>query len=203
MLKSLCMMVEMTAEPARRDQAAAADGGAPVSSLELARRKRRITAELEYLTGLARKLCRGQLDADDLVQDVMASALARVADLDHNVNIGAWLTRVMKNKFIDRCRRRRVRDADRDGADADTLVAPEAEAPEWWESLGADDVRRAAEQLPDELRTTYSLHAFDHLGYQEIATRLGIPRATVATRLRRARLRLQAILTRRPGDSDD
>jgi RNA polymerase sigma-70 factor, ECF subfamily len=51
---------------------------------------------------------------------------------------------------------------------------------------------RALDQLPTELRTAFVLFELEDLSMLEIAELLGIPRGTVASRLRRARAQFQA-----------
>jgi RNA polymerase sigma-70 factor (ECF subfamily) len=51
---------------------------------------------------------------------------------------------------------------------------------------------RALDQLPGDLRTAFVLFEVEDLSMLEIAELLGIPRGTVASRLRRARLQFQA-----------
>ena len=50
--------------------------------------------------------------------------------------------------------------------------------------------------LPDKERTVFTLHEFDGLALSEIADRLALPAGTVASQLRRARLRFDAALKR-------
>src|SRR5436190_578118 len=84
--------------------------GLGVDPLDDARRRRRLEAlsrdHREYLLDLARRLCRSHFDPDDLVQDVMETAIKEIHHLPEDANVRAWLTRVMKNRFIDRTRRR-------------------------------------------------------------------------------------------------
>ena len=61
------------------------------------------------------------------------------------------------------------------------------------------DVWRALADLPPELRDVVVLFYFDDLKSEAIATALGVPHATVRTRLMRARERLRILL----GDDDD
>ena len=72
---------------------------------------------------------------------------------------------------------------------------PPAQAPVWT-LLCADDVRRALEQCPDELRTTFELHYWQRLPLDAIASRLNVARATVGTRLFRARAHVRRALER-------
>ena len=64
-----------------------------------------------------------------------------------------------------------------------------------WE--GDLDVRAAVAALRDDVRDTYRMFALDGLDYTAIAAALGIPKATVGTRIHRARRALRAALTSR------
>src|SRR5690606_33131572 len=59
------------------------------------------------LQSLARRLCRSSLDPDDLVQDTLERALRSSLPVDTNER--AWLSRVMRNLFIDRLRQQATR----------------------------------------------------------------------------------------------
>lgn len=150
-----------------------------------------------YLRELAARLCRRQFDPDDLVQDVLLTAAAELPRLGTDANVVGWLTRVLKNRFIDRCRRRQTAAVatPEQPIDEERIAARETEGEAWWEQLDAGDIRRALAQVAPELRAPFELFAFDGLSYHDIATRLAIPKATVGTRILRARQRLRAVLT--------
>ncbi len=172
---------------------------ASVSSLEDARRRREL-AELTqahggYLRGLARKLCRTQLDPDDLVQDVLEKTLR--SPVPDGANARAWLSRVMHNLFIDRLRRQHAR---REDLVAEPVEITVTESRVWWDSLTEDAVRAQLASLPADQRATFELFAFDGNSYDEIAAKLGIAKATVGTRILRARQRLRELLTKERGD---
>src|SRR5687767_4593031 len=84
---------------------------ASVSSIEDARRQRQLEALTRthgaYLRGLAGKLCRSQLDPDDLVQDVLEKTLR--FPIPDGANEKRWLAKVMHNLFIDKLRRAQAR----------------------------------------------------------------------------------------------
>jgi RNA polymerase sigma-70 factor (ECF subfamily) len=146
------------------------------------------------LLDLARKLCRAQIDPDDLVQDVLETTLQHLAELPDDANLVAWMTRVMRNRFIDRCRRLKVRGVQTPIEDV-PVAQPVKDDEVWWQRLSAEDIRSRLDQLPAEQRKAFELFAFHGASYQEIAERLGIPKATVGTRILRARTRLKQLLT--------
>lgn len=99
----------------------------------------------------------------------------------------------MHNLFIDWIRRR---DARREDALTDVAVGVES-SDAWWLSLTAEDVLRVLDQLPDEQRTAFKMFAFDGKSYEEIAAAQRIAKATVGTRILRARMRIREILEER------
>src|SRR5688572_20113400 len=173
----------------------------PVVSLVDAR-QRKIVSELSqrhaaFLRSLAHKLCRGQLDADDLVQDVFEKLLRH--PLPESANERAWLSRVMNNLFIDKVRSRNARREDPIEED------PVSSAPvpgEWWETLSTADIRAQLPHLTDEQRETFVLFAFEGRTYDEIAAQLGIAKATVGTRILRARQRIRERLMKEQGNHE-
>ena len=169
--------------------------GSSVSSIEEARRTRTIDALTRahhpYLAGLARKLCRGHFDADDLVQEVLVKTMQ--SPIPDGADERAWMSRVMHNLFIDWVRRRATR---REDALTD-VPAPIADDDAWWQALTADDVRAELAQLPEDQRVTFELFAFAGKSYDQIAAALGIAKATVGTRILRARAKLRDLLIAR------
>ena len=170
-----------------------------VTSLDDVRHRKQVEALTrahgDYLRGLARRLCRSQIDPDDLVQDVLEKAIRNPIPSD--VNERAWLSRVMQNQFIDLIRRATTR---REDALADEAPAAPVEREAWWLALTADDIRAQVAKLPDEQRATFALFAFEHRSYDEIAAELGIAKATVGTRILRARQKIRELLSKERSD---
>src|ERR1700761_6645749 len=57
-----------------------------------------------FLLRVALRLCREPSDAKDLVQDTLARAFERFSQLQPDTHTRAWLTTILKNHFVDRCR---------------------------------------------------------------------------------------------------
>jgi RNA polymerase sigma-70 factor (ECF subfamily) len=148
------------------------------------------------LQGTALRLCGNPTDARDLVQDTLERGLRNLARYKPGTDGRAWLLTILHHIFIDRCRSRtRERRADVSAEDVEERVAaPEAEAQPGWASISPEQLREALEKIPEEFRLVYQLHALEGRSYIEISERLGIPKATVGTRLIRARRRLKELL---------
>lgn len=112
------------------------------------------------------------------------------------VNERAWLSRVLHNQFIDKLRRRAARRED--PLDEPIELPPEERA--WWHSLTTDEIRQTMVQLPEDQRVTFELFAFEGRSYDAIAAELGIAKATVGTRILRARQKLRDLLIKERGD---
>lgn len=172
-------------------QAAAVE---PIDELRARRRLSELSREHHpFLLGLARKLCRGHFDPEDLVQDVLLKAVAHFERLPPDVNHAAWMARVMRNLFIDRLRAQRAAPVPTE-LDPTAVAALAPEQIEWWETLTADEIRAAIPRLPTELQAAFERFAFERQSYKQIAEALGVPIATVGTRVLRARRQLRVML---------
>ncbi len=148
------------------------------------------------LQATALRLCGNPTDARDLVQDTLERGLRNLARYKPGTDGRAWLLTILHHIFIDRCRSHtRERRADVSTEEVEERVAaPEAEAQPGWASISPEQLREALEKIPEEFRLVYQLHALEGRSYIEISERLGIPKATVGTRLIRARRRLKELL---------
>lgn len=147
-----------------------------------------------YATAL--RLCGNAADARDLLQDTFERGLRKFARFQQGTNGRAWLLTIMNNLFIDRCRAR-VREARADVSPEEVdaqVAAPDTEQAPAWAAISTDQVREALGKISEEFRVVYQLHAIEKRSYNEIAEKLRINKATVGTRLIRARRRLKELL---------
>ncbi len=127
-------------------------------------------------------------EAQDVVQEAFARALARPRGLGDVDNPEAWLRTVAVNVVRRRWRRRKLLDAIllRDRPVARTVEPPPG--PE------RADVRDALARVPAAYRQVLVLHYFADLPVDEIAALLDAPAGTVKSRLSRGRAALAALL---------
>jgi RNA polymerase sigma-70 factor (ECF subfamily) len=158
----------------------------------------RALEHVDELYGLARHLCGNTSDAEDLVHDAYARALAGAARFEDGSNLRAWLFRILRNCFIDRARRRKiVLEIPDDAIDAAPRDTWDAAALEQLRYLTAADIARAIEALPIEFRFVVYLDV-EGFSEAEIADIVRCPPGTVKSRLSRARARLRAALGEKP-----
>jgi len=129
----------------------------------------------------AMRLARSQSDAWDLVQDTYERALRGQASFQPGTNLRLWLMTIMYNLFLDRCRKQ-TREPRVIAIDEGDIPNPEADSPEPWESITAEQVHAAVADLEGPFREVYELRLISNCSYDEIADKLTIPRARRSAR---------------------
>jgi RNA polymerase sigma-70 factor (ECF subfamily) len=150
------------------------------------------------LARLAERLCTNTADARDLVQDTFERA-ARQGLPDDVRSPRAWLTTMLHNLFIDRCRAAARRPCHEPLDEGLSATAPEPRREPAWSRLEVADIQAALAEIDPTYREVFTLHTFEHWSYEQLAARLSIQRVTVGTRLNRARKKLRDVLVRRFG----
>lgn len=132
-------------------------------------------------------LCRLQntADAEDVYQDVFLHLLEQRAAGWDGEHLKAWLIRAALNRCADLGRLRKRRGALSLDEVPELARPADEQAAELWDAVA---------RLPEKLRT--AVHLFYGEGYEsgEIGALLGVPAATVRSRLRRARAELRTML---------
>ncbi len=146
----------------------------------------------DFLLSTARRLC-GPIDSEDLVHDVVEKILRNTNVAPRAGQERAWLAVVLHNQFIDRLRRIKAR---REDATSDFLevASVPTERDVWWQHLTEADIRAKLQEVSPELRSAFELFTFERKSYVDIAAALNISKATVGTRILRARLQLRELL---------
>lgn len=143
-----------------------------------------------FLRRLARGLLGDAAAAEDLVQEAWMASLR--AKPQPGIPLRAWLAGWVRNRSMQR-RREEQRRARREAAVArPDRHSPELETAERLEVL--QFVLRTVEALDEPYRTAVRMRFLDDLSAKEVAARLGVPVATVRTRLRRGLARVRAKL---------
>ncbi len=119
--------------------------------------------------------------AQDAAQESFVKAWRAMDSLKDNGAEKAWLMKIAANTCKNMLRSRYFRMVDR-SVSTDDLPEPASEDRQTDESL-----LREVLALPDKYREAVVLHYYQELTAEETAQALGIPAATVRTRLKRAR----------------
>lgn len=163
-----------------------------------------ITANNQRLFRTAWSILKSRPDAEEAVQAAYLSAFASIGSFEGRSALSTWLTRIVVNEALGRRRleQRRRRQLEEKGVAVlddyrDALMrGSEAETPD--AAMARQEVRKLLEkavaELPDSFRTVFVMREVEGLSSEETAEILGIPLATVKTRLFRSRRRLKEML---------
>jgi RNA polymerase sigma-70 factor, ECF subfamily len=153
-------------------------------------------AALPSLRAFALSLTNAREIADDLVQDTLVRALAKIDQFEPGTNMGAWLFTILRNIFYSQCRRTKREIEDPDGSYAGRLWAP----PEQHGKCDVQDMLRALGRLPADQREALLLIVAEGLSYEEAAQVCGVAVGTIKSRVSRGRVRLAELLGIREAD---
>jgi RNA polymerase sigma-70 factor (ECF subfamily) len=163
-----------------------------------------VTANNQRLFRAAWSILKDRMEAEEAVQSAYLKAFAGIGRFEGRSALSTWLTRIVVNEALERLRagRRRAAQLAAEGVPMldtyrETLMrGSESAAPD--ATLARSQLRALIEaavaQLPPSFRSVFVLREVEGMNVEETAEALGIPPATVKTRLLRARRKLQAAL---------
>jgi RNA polymerase sigma-70 factor (ECF subfamily) len=152
-----------------------------------------LVALIPRLRRYARALVGDRAAADDLVQDTLERAWAKLHLFRGGTDLRAWLFTVMHNVHVNQVRAARPTEA------LDEELPELAQRAVQGDALLVRDLERALAALPAAQREVLLLVALEDLSYEETAQVLGIPIGTVMSRLARAREKLRVLMTGKGG----
>jgi RNA polymerase sigma-70 factor (ECF subfamily) len=136
---------------------------------------------------MAYRLIGDRHEAEDMVQDAYRSAWKSRQLFESGRGERAWLAAILRRRVADHWRRRTP--ATLLAGDSAPEIGRPAEDP--LRNDYTDQMQRALNQLPSQLRETLLLVVVAELTHQETADLLEIPLGTVLSRVNRARKRLR------------
>ena len=148
----------------------------------------RLIELIPRLRRYARALVGDRASADDLVQDTLERAWAKLHLYRRGTDLRAWLFTLMHNVHVNKVRATRVTDTLEDELPELAQRASQGDA------LLLRDLDRAIARLPSEQRAVLLLVTLEEMSYEEVARALGIPTGTVMSRLSRAREKLRMMM---------
>jgi len=149
-----------------------------------------VVEHLPHLRAFARSLATSKDQADDLVGEAVARALAAAHQFRPGTNFKAWIFTILRNAFYTEGRKRWNRVVALD----DNLYNQPSIGPTQEDSLTFCDFRRAFIQLSPRQQEVLMLVGNGDLSYEEVAEHCQCPVGTVKSRVSRARLDLKRML---------
>lgn len=144
---------------------------------------------LPQLRQQAFALTRNRADADDLVQAAVANALSAKGSFQAGTNFKAWMSRILRNRFLSDMRRRRET-VEVEDAPQEAFARPAGQE----DSVAVTELRRHLTRLPHDQRVALLMISVQGMSYEEVSASLGVAVGTLKCRVFRARKQLQAWL---------
>lgn len=129
-------------------------------------------------------------EAEDLVQETFRSCWKSRALFRPGEGERAWLIAILRRRSVDRWRRRRLPSVLRADLSDDIATQP----PDPTQDDYTDEMQRALNRLPKELREALLLVVVGELTHQEAAEEMRCPIGTILSRVSRARERLRQFM---------
>ena len=154
---------------------------------------------------VARAILKNDAEAEDALQEAYLAAYRGMTGFEGTAPLSTWLTRIVINESLGRLRKRKRHDvvvefagSGEPSPEAQDLAADSAsdESPEQqtFQSQLRELLERKIDSLPLNFRTVFIMREVEDMTVEETAQCLGIPAATVRTRLHRARAQLRESL---------
>ena len=163
-----------------------------------------LTANNQRLFRAAWSILKDRGEAEEALQAAYVSAFSSMDRFEGRSSLSTWLTRIVMNEALGRLRSERRRRSRLEAVGVPVLDAYRerlmaGSQPSQPDSAVAREqlrrlIERAVAGLPEIFRTVFVLRDVEGMSVEETADALGIPAATVKTRLLRARRRLQEAL---------
>jgi RNA polymerase sigma-70 factor, ECF subfamily len=154
-------------------------------------------AEVPKLRAFAISLSRSVDRADDLVQETLLRAIAKIDSFQPGTNMSAWLFTILRNVFRSEYRKRCREVEDADGHYADSLKS----APEQHGRVEFEELRVALATLPRSQREAVLLVGASGFSYEEAAKICKTAVGTIKSRVNRARTGLSELLMLDPDET--
>ncbi|HPQ67896.1 MAG TPA: sigma-70 family RNA polymerase sigma factor [bacterium] len=149
------------------------------------------------LLSTARHVLRDEMEAEDIVQEVMETVISAPNLLEEVQNVAGWLATLVYRRSVDTLRklsrRRFLAEGELEKQSDDNLSASEL--------LEEKEIREAIfeaiENLPPELLYVFEGNVLDEKPFRQLAEESGIPMGTLMARKQSAVKRIREELTRR------
>ena len=142
-------------------------------------------------------------EAEEATQDIFLKVHGSLKDFRGDSKLSSWIYRIAANVCISKMRRKQLKTSSLDhppgeeGRSVAEVTADKSNNPEEEYSAGeiGQIVRKQLRRLKPEWAQALSLHYFGGQSYDEVAEVMEIPRATVATYIRRGKMQLAGQIT--------
>lgn len=139
------------------------------------------------------RIVRNRHDAEDIVQDSFIKGFEKMSQLKTDVNLGAWLKRIVMNTSLDSIRKRK-----KETWLEETLIEERLhEEVEIDSKVTIQLIKDCLEALKEKYRIILVLYMIEDYNHREISELLGIKESTVRNQYRRGKNILLEMIQKR------
>jgi len=147
-----------------------------------------------------RRITYSQQGAEDVVQETFIKSYQNLNGFKMNKKFSSWIYRIAHNEAVNYVRKHHREITVSDEAWFDTKPSELASVEiELDKKISNQALASAMKDLPLKYREPIMLHAIEGKSYEEVSDILRIPKATVGTRINRAKSKLEASLMKKGG----
>lgn len=143
--------------------------------------------------GICKRYAKDEMTANDMLQDSFIKVFKNIENYEFKGSFEGWVKRVTVNVCLDTLRKLKKNSIFIDDYTDSSFVSVVEESA--LERMSAEEIINQIRKLPDGYRVVFNLFAVEGYNHKEIAEMLEISESTSKTQYRKARLRLQEILT--------
>ena len=133
-------------------------------------------------------------DAEDVLQEGFVTLFTKLESYNGSGSFEGWARKVFVNTALMHLRKNDVLEVSDDIEEARSLFTEEATP---LQKMGYKELMDLISSLPPDARTVFNMYVVEGYSHKEIAATLGCTEATSRSKLQRARLQLQEMISKR------
>lgn len=133
-------------------------------------------------------------DAEDVLQEGFVTLFTKLDSYNGSGSFEGWARKVFVNTALMHLRKNDVLGVSDDIEEARSLFTEEATP---LQKMGYKELMDLISSLPPDARTVFNMYVVEGYSHKEIAATLGCTEATSRSKLQRARLQLQEMISKR------
>lgn len=147
------------------------------------------------MLGACMRYAKDREEARDILQDGFLKVFKSIQSYSGSGSFEGWIRKIIINTALDYIRKNKkiIQYANSDYVEENAEEIKEEENNEY-ETLNADEIMNAVQQLPPAYRTVFNMFVVDGFSHQEIADQLGISTGTSKSNLSKAKANLKNLL---------
>lgn len=143
------------------------------------------------MMGLCMRYAASEMEAEDILQEGFIQVFRKMDSYSGTGELGAWVRKIVLNAALMHYRKNKKHLFQLDLAEVGYSLESDTDL---FRELGAADLMRMVQRLPDGCRLVFNLYAIEGYNHREIAERLGLTTGTSKSQYSRARSLLRSMI---------